>query len=245
LREAIDHERHPPFLEGRRKDINAVLAERNRKATGLMSEALSFIHRFEPGADAHARALLLLHGTAGDENDLLPLGRVLAPHAPLLSPRGKVLENGMTRYFRRVAGGVFDEEDVRRRAIELVDFIAAARGHYGLSPPVALGYSNGANTAAAILLLRPDALAGAILLRATLPLKETAPVDLTGKPVLIIAGGSDPMIPAEGAANLAARLEQYGAMVEHRTLPIGHELSQADVSLAKQWLRTKALSSTA
>jgi phospholipase/carboxylesterase len=210
-----------------------------------MSEVLSFIHRFEPGTDARARPLLLLHGTGGDENDLVPLGRVIAPHAPLLSPRGKVLENGMTRYFRRVAGGVFDEEDVRRRAIELVDFVAEARGHYGLSPPVVLGYSNGANTDAAILLLRPDALAGAILLRATLPLKETAPVDLTGKPVIIITGGSDPMMSPEGAASLAAQLTQYGAAVEHRTLPIGHELSQADVSLARQWLRTNASSAAA
>jgi phospholipase/carboxylesterase len=205
-----------------------------------MSEGLSFIHRFEPGADARARPVLLLHGTGGDENDLVPLGRVVAPNVPLLSPRGKVLENGMTRYFRRVAGGVFDEDDVRRRAIELADFIAEARGHYGLSSPVALGYSNGANTAAAILLLRPEALAGAILLRATLPLKETEPVDLTGKPVLIITGGSDPLISPEGAARLAARLQQYGAVVEHRTLPVGHELSQADISIAKQWLRTNA-----
>jgi phospholipase/carboxylesterase len=203
-----------------------------------MSEGLSFIHRFEPRTDAHARPVLLLHGTGGDENDLIPLGHVIAPTAPLLSPRGQVLENGMTRYFRRVAGGVFDEDDVRRRAIELADFIAEARDHYDLTSPVALGYSNGANTAAAILLLRPDALAGAILLRATLPLKETEPVDLTGKPVFIGTGGSDPMMSPEGAARLAARLQQYGAVVEHRTLPAGHELSQADISLAKQWLRT-------
>jgi phospholipase/carboxylesterase len=207
-----------------------------------MNEALSFIHRFEPGADAHARPVLLLHGTGGDESDLLPLGRLIAPNAPLLSPRGKVLENGMTRYFRRVAGGVFDEEDVRRRAIELAHFIAEARGHYGLSLPVALGYSNGANTAAAILLLRPEALAGAILLRATLPLKETEPVDLNYKPVLVITGASDPMMSPEGANKLAARVQQYGAAVEHRTVPVGHELSQADVSLAKQWLRTSASS---
>jgi phospholipase/carboxylesterase len=210
-----------------------------------MSEALSFIHRFEPGTDAYARPVLLLHGTGGDETDLVPLGRVIAPIAPLLSPRGKVLENGMTRYFRRVAGGVFDEEDVRRRAVELADFIAEARGHYGLSSPVALGYSNGANTAAAILLLRPEALAGAILLRATLPLKETEPVDLTGKPVLIITGAGDPMMSPEGAARLAARLQQFGAMVEHRTVPVGHKLSQADISLAKQWLRTNASSAAA
>jgi len=205
-----------------------------------MSQDLSFIHRFEPGADANAHPVLLLHGTGGDENDLIPLGHVIAPNAPLLSPRGKVLENGMTRYFRRVAGGAFDEDDVRRRAIELTDFIAEARDHYGLSSPIALGYSNGANTAAAILLLRPEALAGAILLRATLPLKETEPVDLTGKPVFIGTGGSDPMMSPEGADRLTARLQQYGAAVEHRTLPAGHELSQADVSLAKQWFRTNS-----
>jgi phospholipase/carboxylesterase len=210
-----------------------------------MSEALSFIHHFEPGADVNARPILLLHGTGGDENDLVPLGGVIAPNTPLLSPRGKVLENGMTRYFRRVAGGVFDEEDVRRRANELADFIAEARSHYGLSSPVALGYSNGANTAAAILLLRPEALSGAILLRATLPLKEIETVDLSSKAVLIITGGNDPMMSPEGAANLAARLQQHGAVVEHRTLPVGHELSQADVSLAKRWLRTNASSAAA
>ena len=203
-----------------------------------MSDALSFIHRFEKGADAQARPVLLLHGTGGDENDLVPLGRIIAPDAPLLSPRGKVLENGMPRFFRRVAGGMFDEDDVRRRAVELADFISVARGHYDLSAPIALGYSNGANTAAAVLLLRPEALAGAILLRVTLPLKETAPIDLTSKPVLILTGGNDPMMPAEGAAKLAQRLQQYGAAVERRTLPVGHELSQADISLAKQWLRT-------
>jgi phospholipase/carboxylesterase len=203
-----------------------------------MNDALSFIHHFEKGADAHARPLLLLHGTGGDENDLVPLGRIIAPNAPLLSPRGKILEDGMPRFFRRVADGVFDEDDVRRRAIELADFIAEARGQYGLSAPIALGYSNGANTAAAVLMLRPEALAGAILLRATLPLRETAPVDLTGKPVLILTGGSDRMMSPEGAARLAARLKHCGAAVEQRTLPVGHELSQGDVSLAKQWLRT-------
>jgi phospholipase/carboxylesterase len=205
-----------------------------------MNEALSFIHRFEPGADINASPILLLHGTGGDENDLVPLGRIIAPDAPLLSPLGKVLENGMPRFFRRIAGGVFDEEDVRRRSLELADFIEQARTRYGLSSPIALGYSNGANTAAAILLLRPEALAGAILLRATLPLSQTTPAGLTGKPVLVLTGGSDPMMSSDGAARLAALLREYGAIVEHRTLPVGHELSQADVSLAKQWLRSRS-----
>jgi phospholipase/carboxylesterase len=205
-----------------------------------MTAPLSFIHRFEKGADGTARPLLLLHGTGGDENDLIPLGRIIAPDAPLLSPRGKVLENGMPRFFRRFAEGKFDENDVRSRANELADFIVEACRHYSIAAPIALGYSNGANTAAAILLLRPGVLAGAILLRATIPLQQPAPIDLTGVPVLIISGTHDPMMSPQGAAKLAAVLQQDGAVVEHRQLPSGHELSQADVSLAKQWLQTAA-----
>ena len=118
--------------------------------------ALSFIHRFEKGAEPDAQPLLLLHGTGGDENDLIPLGRMIAPVAPLLSPRGKVLESGMPRFFRRFAEGRFDEDDVRHRAQELADFIEEARTHYGIVAPIALGYSNGANIAAALLLLHPQ-----------------------------------------------------------------------------------------
>lgn len=203
-----------------------------------MTAPLSFIHRFEKGAEPGARPLLLLHGTGGDENDLIPLGRVVAPSAALLSPRGKVLENGMPRFFRRLAEGVFDEDDVRRRANELADFVTAACARYEIFAPIALGYSNGANIAAALLLLRPEVLAGAILLRATVPLLHLAPIDLTGVPVLTLSGAHDPMMSPQGAAKLAAVLQQDGAVVEHRALPLGHELSQADVSLAKQWLQT-------
>jgi phospholipase/carboxylesterase len=205
-----------------------------------MAGALSYIHRFEKGSDPRARPLLLLHGTGGDENDLVPLGRMVAPDASLLSPRGKVLENGMPRFFRRLAEGVFDEADVRARAQDLADFIEQAGAQYGIASPIALGYSNGANVAAAVLLLRPQALAGAILLRATMPLPETPPVDLGGKPVMIISGATDPMMSPEGAARLASVLQRDGAMVEHRTLPAGHELSQTDVDLARTWLRTRA-----
>jgi phospholipase/carboxylesterase len=202
-----------------------------------MSETSSYIHRFEKGADADARPLLLLHGTGGNENDLVPPGRMVAPSAPLLSPRGKVLENGMPRFFRRLAEGVFDEEDVRRRAHELADFVEEARARYGIPYPIALGYSNGANIAAAMLLVRPDTLAGAILLRATAPLSQTPPVDLTGKPILIASGMRDAIIPREGAARLASLLQQAGAIVEHHTLPAGHELSQADFAVARTWLQ--------
>jgi phospholipase/carboxylesterase len=201
-----------------------------------MSNDLSHIHRFAPGNRREAAPLLLLHGTGGDENDLLPLGQALAPGASLLSVRGQVLEHGMPRFFRRLAEGVFDEEDVRRRADDLADFVVAARKRYDLAAPIAVGYSNGANIAAAMLLLRPDVLAGAILLRAMVPLKDAPKPDLTGKPVLIVSGQSDPIIPPSNSARLAAMLEQAGADVQHRTLPVGHQLSQADLTIAKAWL---------
>ncbi len=203
-----------------------------------MDETLSYIHRFERGAEPNARPLLLLHGTGGDENDLLPLGRMVAPTGPLLSPRGKVLENGMPRFFRRLAEGVFDEEDVRQRTQELADFIEQAVDRYGISSPIALGYSNGANIAAAMLFMRPEVLAGAILLRAMVPLSPAPPVDLTNKPILIVSGQRDPIIRPERAAQLVTQLQRHGAIVEQRVLPAGHELSQADVTLARAWLHT-------
>ena len=138
----------------------------------MSDTALSFTHRFEPAAEPGSPPLLLLHGTGGDEDDLMPLGRALAPGTALLSPRGKVLEAGMPRFFRRLAEGVFDEDDVRRRADELADFITEARAAYSLEAPIAVGFSNGANIAAALLLLRPEALAGAALLRAMTPLSD-------------------------------------------------------------------------
>jgi len=202
---------------------------------------LTFSHRFVPGERPQAQPLLLLHGTGGDETDLVPLGRMVAPGAPLLSPRGKVLENGMPRFFRRLAEGVFDEADVRARAHELADFIEAARAHYGIATPVALGYSNGANIAAAVMLLRPDALAGGILLRAMTPLANPpAEQGLTDKRVLIVSGVRDPIAPSANAARLKAMLEAAGAQVGHKVVPSGHELSQGDVTLAQQWLQAPA-----
>jgi phospholipase/carboxylesterase len=201
-----------------------------------MSKDLTFIHRVEPGNRLEAPPLLLLHGTGGDENDLLPLGEAIVPGAPLLSVRGQVLEHGMPRFFRRLAEGVFDEDDVRRRANELADFVVAARSRYGLAAPIALGYSNGANIAAAVLLLRPEALAGAALLRAMVPLQNPPPADLAGKPVLLLSGALDPIVPADNSARLAALLEASGATVQVQTLPGGHGLSQADVALTKAWI---------
>lgn len=197
---------------------------------------LSFTHRFEPGSDRNSVPVVLLHGTGGDENDLISLGRMVAPEASLISPRGKVSEGGMPRFFRRLAEGVFDEEDVVRRAHELADFIAEARDTYGLPAPIAIGFSNGANIAAAILLLRPEVLAGAVLIRAMVPLSQPPAVDLAGKPVLILSGSMDPMVPADNAQRLAKQFVNAGADVQHRTLPAGHGLSQADVALTRDFL---------
>jgi phospholipase/carboxylesterase len=196
---------------------------------------LSFIHRFEPATAPNRPPLLLLHGTGGDENDLLGLGRTIAPGSALLSPRGKILENGMPRFFRRLAEGVFDEEDVEFRANELAVFVAEARKAYGLEAPVALGFSNGANIAAAMLMLRPEALSGAGLLRAMVPLSGAQQVVLSGNRVLMISGAMDPIIPADNAKRLAGSLSASGADVQHEVLPTGHNLSQTDLQLLVKW----------
>ncbi|WP_439405003.1 alpha/beta hydrolase [Bradyrhizobium sp. DASA03076] len=195
-----------------------------------------FIHRFEPATGAHLPPLLLLHGTGGDENDLLGLGRMISPGSALLSPRGRVLEHGMPRFFRRLAEGVFDEDDVRRRALELGDFVADARKRYEIAAPVAVGFSNGANIAAALLLLKPDVLAGAVLLRAMVPLSDPPEAELSDKPVLLLSGQADPIVPSSNSVRLAALLSDAGARVDHKVLPAGHQLSQADVTLARSWI---------
>jgi phospholipase/carboxylesterase len=202
-----------------------------------MSEAsLSFIHRFVPATAPALPPLLLLHGTGGDENDLIDLGRAVAPGAALLSPRGKVLEDGMPRFFRRLSEGLFDEADVVARAHELADFLAEARAAYALPAPVALGFSNGANIAAALLLLRPEVLAGAALLRPMVPLAEPRVSDLAEKRVLMISGGADPIIPASNASRLATLFTGRGAALDHRVLPAGHGLSQGDVDITRTWM---------
>jgi len=197
---------------------------------------LSFIHRHVPATAAGRPPLLLLHGTGGNEDDLMPLGRAVAPGSALLSPRGKVLEHGMPRFFRRLAEGVFDEADVVRQANALADFVTEARAAYGLAAPVAVGFSNGANIAAALLLLRPEALAGAVLIRAMVPLAKPPATRLGGTPVLILSGAADPIIPADNAAALARQLTAAGARVEHETLPTGHGLTEADAVLAQRFL---------
>lgn len=205
-----------------------------------MSPHLSYLHRFEPATDPAAAPLLLLHGTGGNEDDLLPVGRQLAPGAALLSPRGDVLENGLPRFFRRFAEGVFDLEDVARRTHALADFIAAAAKHYGFDAArlTALGYSNGANIAASLLLLRPEALAGAVLLRPMVVLEPAAAAmpALAGKRVLISSGAHDPIVPVAHPPRLAEMLRGAGAVVELRVHPVGHGLVPPDFAAAKKFL---------
>ena len=196
-----------------------------------------FIHRFVPATKPALPPLLLLHGTGGDENDLLPLGQQLSPGAALLSSRGKVLENGMARFFRRLAEGVFDLADLKARTLELADFIAAARTAYALAKPVAVGFSNGANIAASLLLTRPELLAGAVLLRAMLPFEPQAPPDLAGKPVLLLSGSNDQMIPAASSERLIKVLQAAGADLVYKALPTRHNLTQNDLIIAAHWLK--------
>ena len=196
-----------------------------------------FIHEFVPGSSN--RTLLLLHGTRGNERDLVPLGRELDPTAALLSPRGKVLENGMPRFFRRLAEGVFDLEDLQKRTHELADFIAAAADRYNIDNKniIAVGYSNGANIAAGILLLRPETFAAAILFRAMVPLEPEKPPELANVRVWIGAGNHDRIIPTSETQRLVELLRTAGADVTVRFLNVGHALTPADISLARDWLR--------
>ncbi|MER3554696.1 MAG: phospholipase [Meiothermus sp.] len=204
-----------------------------------MTSELGFVHRFEPGSSA--ATLLVLHGTGGDENDLIPLARELAPGAKLLSPRGKVLENGAPRFFRRLAMGVFDLDDLRAQAADLAGFVRDAAEKYRLDAEkiYALGYSNGANIAAALLLLHPAALAGRVLLRAMMPIEPEVLPDLSGKRVFMAAGTQDPMIPRASAETLSQRLQQAGAEVELRWQTGGHQLYREELGAARAWLEAK------
>lgn len=202
------------------------------------SDAFGFTHVFVPASAPGLPTLLLLHGTGGDEQDLLPLGRMLAPGAALLSPRGKVSEHGMARYFRRLAEGVFDEQDLIARTHELAAFIRQAEATYSFDARrlVAVGFSNGANIAASLLLLEPGALAGAALLHAMVPLRpETLPA-LDGTPVFLAAGRADPIAPPSEAEALADLLRSAGANVTLSWQPGGHTITPGEVRAAAAWL---------
>jgi predicted esterase len=203
---------------------------------------LPFVHQFLPAQADNAPTLLLLHGTGGNERDLLELGRALYPQAALLSPRGQVLENGMPRFFRRLAEGVFDLDDLRRRTDDLAAFVAASSAVYHFDPRrvIAVGYSNGANIAASLLLLRPQVLAGAVLFHAMVPIEPEGLPDLRGVPVFIGAGQFDSLIAPPQTERLALLLQQAGADVTLHWEPGSHALNQAEVLAATEWLRMHA-----
>lgn len=215
---------------------------------------LGFIHRFIPskneGSGARIRreqgskgkvftTFLLLHGTGGNEEDLIPLAYELDKRPAILSPRGKVLENGVApRFFRRLAEGVFDLEDLKFRTNELADFVNDASKFYGfdLQHVIAVGYSNGANIAASILLLRPEILSSAILFRAMVPLvPETLP-DLTKKQIFMSSGLYDPIVSKQEAEKLSGLFKNVGAKVSLSWQESGHELTMEEIRKAKEWL---------
>ena len=203
-----------------------------------MTPDLGFVHRYLPGGDEYGPTLLLLHGTGGNEEDLIPLGRDLAPGAAILSPRGKVSEYGSARFFRRLAEGVFDHEDLLFRTHELAEFLEAAAEEYGFdrSKIVAVGYSNGANMAASTILLHPGLLRAAVLLRPMVPFEPEVTPDLSGMPVFMASGRMDRLIFPEIPQHLADILAEANAEVDLRWRDAGHPLTYEEIEEAREWL---------
>lgn len=205
----------------------------------MLAEApLGFIHVYEPADAPDKPTLLVLHGTGGSEHDLLPVGRALIPGAGLLSPRGKVLERGMPRFFRRLAEGVFDLDDLRVRTEELANFVGRAADQYGFDPNrvIGVGFSNGANIAASTLLLRPGVLAGAVLFSPMVPIVPERAPNLADVDVFISAGRQDPLVEPANTQRLADVLKEYGAEVTLRWTNGGHTLTADDVAAAAAWI---------
>lgn len=200
---------------------------------------LDFVHRFVKGTPSgDGLTLLLLHGTGGDESDLIPLGQAMAPGEALLSPRGRVLENGMPRFFRRLAEGVFDQQDLRVQTENLVRFIDNAVKAYSLRRDriMAVGYSNGANIASSILLSRPKVLAGAVLFRPMVPLVPDDGIDLRDVHVFLSAGKQDGIVSPKETQRLQQIYESAGAHVTKFWHDGGHELGRDDLEAARSWL---------
>ncbi len=252
----------PPQYEPHRAEIEAVLPRIHLPISGsaasmlaesdgpeeVSGDALGFVHRYVPpesGSElAGGTTLLLLHGTGGDENDLLPLGRSLVPGAGLLSPRGKVLEGGAPRFFRRLAEGVFDQEDLARRTEELASFVEAATATYGLERDgiVAAGFSNGANIAGSLLFRRPGLLRGAVLLSPMVPYEPEELPNLEGTSVFIGAGRSDPIAPAAQVERLASMLRDAGADVVVHWQNAGHTVTKDELDAAQRWMAQRITS---
>ena len=202
---------------------------------------LGFIHRFIPphsNANESKQTLLLLHGTGGTEDDLIPLGNQLAPNASILSVRGRVLENGMPRFFRRLEEGVFDLEDLKMRTDELAEFLTKSSSKYMFDEKriIAVGYSNGANIAASLLLRRPESLAGAILFRAMVPYSPTLMPDLSNKSIILLEGLYDPIVSRTEAQRLLEIFTNAQSNVTLKWQDSGHNLTNEDIFAAKKWL---------
>ena len=204
-----------------------------------MTEDLGFTHRFVPAEDpSSGETLIVLHGTGGDENDLIGIGQAIAPGAAIVSPRGNVLENGAPRFFKRLAEGVFDPKEVRARALDLARFIRGAVVTYRLdsSRVFALGYSNGANVASTVMFLEPGILQGAILFRPMLVYEPEKESDLSGSAVFISAGRMDPIVPAASVERLAELFEAARAEVTLKWQLAGHNLVPSEIREAAEWL---------
>lgn len=197
------------------------------------------IHLFQKGSDETKPTFLLLHGTGGTEHDLLPIANEIDSTAHILSVRGNILENGMPRFFKRLAEGIFDQEDLAFRTKELHDFLDEAAKKYGFDRKniLAMGYSNGANIAANLLFHYPDSLSGALLFHPLIPLRGKELPDLTTTPVFIGAGKHDPLCPPEETADLSTLLTETGADVTLHWEQTGHQLTIKEVEAAREWYR--------
>jgi predicted esterase len=204
----------------------------------MTTNDLGHVHRFIPATADDDTVLLMLHGTGGDENDLIPLGKMLRPGAAILSPRGNVLEHGMPRFFRRLAEGVFDLEDLARRTDDLDAFVEAAVNTYGIdrSKLIAVGFSNGANIAASLLLRHSGSLPNAALLSPMVPFEPEHRVDLTGARVFIGGGRNDPIASVWQAERLAQLFRDGGADVTTYFHAGGHTLTNDELAAVQQWI---------
>jgi predicted esterase len=235
----------PPQYEPHRSRIAAGLPALERGADADADGPLGlFTYHHRASDPASRQTLLLLHGTGGDERSLLGLADKLDPSAAVLAPRGRVMEGSMPRFFRRLREGVFDEDDVRAQAKAMADWLPAAAGRHELDPAgvTAVGYSNGANIAAAVMLLHPATLRRAILMRPMAPLADPPKIDLTGCRVLMLVGAADPISGSEPPARLHQQLADRGAVVDWMTMTAGHELTGEDLHAATAWLRANPAS---
>jgi predicted esterase len=210
-----------------------------------MNEDFGFIHRFVPAESSPSGdTLIVLHGTGGDENDLIGIGQAVAPGAAIVSPRGNVLENGAPRFFKRLAEGVFDPKEVRSRAEELARFIRAAVVTYRLDPTrvFALGYSNGANIASTVMFVEPGVLQGAVLFRPMLVYEPSERNDLAGSVVFISAGRMDPIVPVPSVERLVELYELANAEVILKWQLAGHSLVPSEVREAAEWFALRRAS---